>query len=102
MILGTLWFTVLAWVLLGAVLDRLKWIRAVDRLDFVPTGGTPGPGAGLAPGRPLFLSRAWRATPSPGSRWRSPRTSWSRSIGDNGSGKSTLARILAGLPPDRR
>src|SRR5205823_6172978 len=41
--LGTLWFTVLAWVLLGAVLDRLKWIRAVDRLDFQPTGEPPGP-----------------------------------------------------------
>ena len=36
-IVGTVWFTVLAWVLLGAVLDRLRWIRAVDRLDVRPT-----------------------------------------------------------------
>jgi energy-coupling factor transport system ATP-binding protein len=96
--LGTLWFTVLAWVLLGAVLDRLKWIRAVDRLDFQPDSDHPGP-------VPVSLRDVRFSYPGiegdalAGVTLDIPEAELVALVGDNGSGKSTLARILAGLPP---
>jgi len=95
---GTFWFAVLSWVFLGAVLDRLQWIRVVDRLAFDSAGGPVGP-------VPATLCDV---------RYRYPSTELDALIGvslhidagemvallgDNGSGKSTLARILAGRPP---
>ena len=39
---------VLAWVLLGPVLERLHWLRAVDRLDTLPSAFAEAKGAANA------------------------------------------------------
>ncbi len=99
-ILATIWFALLGWVVLGAVLERLQWIRAQDRLDT----------AAADPGRP--------PAPLPAAleqvTYRYPGTDHDAVggvdltveagfmvalVGDNGSGKSTLTRILAGKEP---
>lgn len=98
-VLATAWFALLGWVFIGAVLERLRWIRAQDRLDVgVQDGRDPGP-------LPVVLSEVSYRYPGTD---RNAVEEVSLSIepgemvalvGDNGSGKSTLTRILAGRPP---
>ncbi len=97
-ILTTLWFTLLGWVVLGAVLERLNRVRATDRIDTRPTNDPVGP-------VPVSLHGVHFRYPGAA---REALTDVSLDIGmgeliallgDNGSGKSTLARLLAGRAP---
>jgi energy-coupling factor transport system ATP-binding protein len=97
-IVSTLWFALLAWFLLGAVLDRLKWIRAVDRLDLPHEDVRPGP----TPVSLHDVSYRYPGTEVDALKGVSLAIGSDEMVallGDNGSGKSTLARLLAGRPP---
>ena len=99
---ATVWFALLGWVFLGAVLERLQWIRAQDRLDVEPDGSGPGPA-------PLPIQLDHVGYRYPGSDHDAVRDvtitvaagEMVALVGDNGSGKSTLTRILAGRSPTR-
>jgi energy-coupling factor transport system ATP-binding protein len=94
------WFALLGWVFLGAVLERLQWIRAQDRLDVEPDG-VPTPPMPL----PLQVRDVYYRYPGARSdALRGVNLAVSEGemvalVGDNGSGKSTLTRILAGRSP---
>ena len=97
-VLATIWFAILGWVFLGAVLERLNWIRAQDRLDVEPEEAPIGPlpaelvGVGYRyPGAESDAVRGVNLTIHPGEMVAL--------VGDNGSGKSTLTRLLAGRRP---
>lgn len=97
-IVTTVWFAVLGWVLLGAVLERLRWIRANDRLDAIPTGDGVGP----VPVRLDGISYRYPSAEALAVDDVSLEVTAGELVallGNNGSGKSTLARILAGRPP---
>ena len=109
-IAATLWFTVLAWVLLGPVLERLHWLRAVDRLDTLPsalaeTSGAAGAEVPAPVPVPVTLDHvAFRYPGSDVDALAGVSMSLSAGefvalVGNNGSGKSTLARVFAGRPP---
>lgn len=97
---ATVWFAVLGWVFIGAVLDRLRWIRAQDRLDLDADRLPPGP-------LPVTLDRVTYRYPGATVDALGPLSLTISAgemvalVGDNGSGKSTLARILAGRAPTR-
>jgi energy-coupling factor transport system ATP-binding protein len=97
-IITTLWYAFLGWVVMGSILDRLRRVRAGDRLDLAPDTGPVAP-------LPVSLRDVSYRYPGAESNALSD-ISFDLSpgelvalLGDNGSGKSTLARILAGRPP---
>ncbi|TSD99830.1 ATP-binding cassette domain-containing protein [Skermania sp. ID1734] len=89
---------VFSWFILGAVLDRLAWLPATDRLDAPPDPRSVDP----VPVRLTDVSYRY-----PGARAEALQNidlaicpgEFVAVVGHNGSGKSTLARILAGRPP---
>ncbi len=94
----TLWYAFLGWVIMGAILERLRWVRATDRLDLAPEDGEVAP-------LPLSLQGVSYRYPGAQSDALTDVSFDLQAgelvalLGDNGSGKSTLARILAGRPP---
>jgi len=97
-IAATAWFAILGWVFIGAVLDRLRWIRPQDRLELDSDPRPPGP-------LPVALHDVRYRYPGADSDALGPVSlavqpgEMVALVGDNGSGKSTLARVLAGRPP---
>jgi energy-coupling factor transporter ATP-binding protein EcfA2 len=101
-IAATAWFALLGWVFLGAVLERLKWIRAQDRLDVELLD--PALPSGPLPVRLEEVSYRYPGTENDALDEVGITVSRGEMValvGDNGSGKSTLTRILAGKPPSR-
>lgn len=88
-----------AWLALGAVLDRLDTLTLTDRLERVDTTGVaPAP-------TPVRLHRAGLRYPGATRdalrevELDLPRAELVAVVGHNGSGKSTVVRLLAGTPP---
>lgn len=90
--------TIIAWFILGAVLDRLSWLPGDDNLD---AADDPRPVDPL----PVRLDRVGYRYE--GSRYEAlsdidftvDTGEFVAVVGHNGSGKSTLARVLAGRAP---
>lgn len=103
-VLATVWLALVAWMLLGPVLERLAWIDAQDRLDAppeTPVGTSPEPPAPV----PAFLDDVSYSYPG-AERFAIRGVTLSVGegrmvalVGENGSGKSTLIRLLAGRKP---
>lgn len=106
-VVGTVWLVLVAWMILGPVLDRLEWISADDRLDgpSAPVFGTCGH-SDVVPGPvPVGLDNVSYSYPGSANLALAEVTLsigeglMVTLVGDNGSGKSTLLRILAGRSP---
>lgn len=97
-VIGTLSGVLSAWMVLGAVLDRLSFIRAVDSLDTAPDLRPPGPlpvrlaGVGFR-----YEGAGYDALSGVDLTVEAGR--FVGVVGHNGSGKSTLVRLLAGQAP---
>jgi len=97
-IVGVLFATIITWTLLGAVLERLEWIRPVDALAVV---ADPRPVAPV----PAVLHDVYYRYPDVDVDALAAITlsiapgCFIGVVGHNGSGKSTLVRILAGRAP---
>ncbi|MDO3650405.1 ABC transporter ATP-binding protein [Nocardia mangyaensis] len=96
--LGVLVSAVVAWFVLGSVLDRLAWLPGSDRLDAPDDDRPIDPlpvslhGVGYRyPGTDVPALADIDLTIRPGE--------FVAVVGHNGSGKSTLTRVLAGRPP---
>jgi energy-coupling factor transporter ATP-binding protein EcfA2 len=97
-VIGTLSGVLAAWLILGAVLDRLAFIRAVDPLDAAPDHRSPGP----LPVRLLCVGFRYAGADTDalaGIDLTVDAGMFVGVVGHNGSGKSTLVRVLAGRAP---
>jgi energy-coupling factor transport system ATP-binding protein len=91
-----------AWLLVGAVLDRLNWVASPDRL--LASSVMPGDKERIAPLPVSLVGVAVRYPHAEGDALVSidlelPEGQFVVVVGENGSGKSTLARVLAGAAP---
>ncbi|MCX5045645.1 DUF2232 domain-containing protein [Aldersonia sp. NBC_00410] len=95
---GVVTGAIIAWFVLGAVLDRLAWLPGTDRLD-APDDVRPVDPLPVRLDAVSFRYPGAKSDALSGIDLSVDIGEFVAVVGHNGSGKSTLTRILAGRPP---